>query len=139
MVGARREGGGERRLVALHGDYTEDDHGRHEDEHHEVADGPDDPGRELPAQLGDEQGGDAERDGAQEEADGALPDAGVVQVRLAARALRLAVENLPAHPVGVVLEEGEPRELHAKTRIQAYRQRYIYVERERTARVRRIV
>ena len=122
VVGAGGEGGGERGPVALHGDDAEDDHGRHEDEQHEVADGPDDPGRELPAQLGDEEGGDAQRDGAEEEAHGALADARVVQVRLAARALRLAVEDLPPHPVRVVLDEREPRELRStKTVSQSVR------------------
>lgn len=108
------ETGSERGIVALRGDHAKDDHDDHDYEHHQVADRPDDPGRELPAQLGDEEGCDAERDGAEEEADGALAHPGVVGVRLAAHALRLSVVDLPAHPVGVVLDEGEPRELRAK-------------------------
>jgi hypothetical protein len=105
---------GERIVVSLGGDQAEDDQGHHRGEHHEVADGPDDPGRELPAQLGDEERRDAEGDGAEEQADGAHADAGVVGIHLAGAPLRHAVVDLPTHPVRVVLEEGEPRELHTR-------------------------
>lgn len=108
------ESGGERRPVPSHGHHADGDHHRHEREHEEVADGPDHLGRQPAAELGDHEGGDAERDGAEEQAHGALPDAGVVHVGLGRRALRLAVVDLPSHPVGVVLDEGEPRQLQKK-------------------------
>lgn len=104
---------GEGRVVPLGGDQAEDHHQRHDDEDEEVADGPDDLGRERAAELGDEERGDTEGDGAEEQADGALAHAGVVLGRLGP--LWDTVVNLPAHPVGVVLDEREPRELQWKT------------------------